>query len=69
MMERASILVGKCYRDDQGVVYEVTSYDGENVQFVAHARSDAAATIGQKGAEPWQIFLHKLQGEVACPPA
>lgn len=68
-MERASILVGKCYRDDRDAVYEVTSYDGKNVRFVVRARSDEGATIGQERAEPWSIFLQRLQGEVACPPA
>ncbi|MCW5737947.1 MAG: hypothetical protein KIS73_27750 [Enhydrobacter sp.] len=67
MMEKASIMVGKCYRDDDGVVYRVTSHDPRTVQFVAHGRLDAGAASGQQGTEPWETFLEKVQGEVACP--
>jgi hypothetical protein len=65
MMERASILPGKCYLDSRGVVYEVTSCDGQNVQFLVRAEPGAAS--GRHGSEPWETFLQKLQGEVLCP--
>ncbi len=68
MMEQASILAGKCYRDSRGVVYEVKSYDGQSVQFTAHSSIDRAAGSKREGAEPWHRFLQDLQGEVPCPP-
>ncbi|WP_428659394.1 hypothetical protein [Reyranella sp.] len=67
MMERASILAGKCYRDSRGTVYEVTAYDGENVHFVAHGSIDRSPASKSEGAEPWHRFLEDLQQEVQCP--
>lgn len=67
MMERASILVGKCYRNSSGVTYEVTSYDGLQVHFVVRAGADGPSPAGRRGAEPWEVFLHEVQGEVPCP--
>lgn len=67
MMEQTSILVGRCYRDRGGVVYRVTSYDGQRVQFVVHPSVNTAGANGRPTSEDWQPFLQKLQGEVACP--
>jgi len=67
MMERASILAGKCYRDSGGVVYEVTSYDARNVQFLVRAGAAPVGTPAHPASEPWETFLQKLQGEVTCP--
>lgn len=67
MMEQASILAGKCYRDRRGVVYEVRGYDGQSVQFVAYSSIDRATANKREGAEPWHRFLQDLQGEVPCP--
>lgn len=66
MMEKASILAGKCYRDGDGVVYEVVSYDGDRVRFVAHPGAGSPSPGRQQGSEPWRSFLQKLQGEVPC---
>jgi hypothetical protein len=35
-MERASILVGKCYRDTFGAVYRVEGYDGNEVRYAVY---------------------------------
>lgn len=67
MMERHSILPGKCYRDSFGVIYRVVSFDGNEVQCILHHRNDRGVLVEHAHSEPWASFLEDLQNEVECP--
>jgi len=45
MMERHSILVGKCYRDRLGAIYKVVGFDGNGVRCVLYHRNDRGGFI------------------------
>ena len=66
-MDRASILVGKCYRDAFGAIYRVEGYDGNEVRYVVYHRNSRRLLSERQHAEPWVHFLADLQGEVQCP--
>ena len=50
MMERHSILPGKCYRDSFGVTYKVVSFDGNEVQCILYDRTERGGAHGKLGA-------------------
>ena len=66
-MQRASILVGKCYRDTFGAIYRVVGYDGNEVRCVLYHRTDQGRLVEREHSETWANFLEDLLGEVACP--
>ena len=66
-MERASILVGKCYQDAFGATYRVVSYDGNEVRYVLYHSTNQRSQVEREHAETWAAFLDDLQGEVECP--
>jgi hypothetical protein len=48
-MDRASIRLGKCYRDTFGAVYKVKGYDGNEVRYAVY-------DLTQRGKlTEWQI--------------
>jgi hypothetical protein len=59
-MERASILVEKCYQDTFGAIYRV-------VRYVLYHPTDQRSQVEREHAETWATFLDDLQGEVECP--
>ena len=67
MMERMSILVGKCYRDAFGATYRVQGYDGNEVRYVVYDRDNRGLLTERQHVEPWANFLADLQSEVECP--
>ena len=69
MMERHSILAGKCYRDSFGAIYRVVGFDGSQVQCILYDRGERGVLVEREHSEPWASFLEDLQGEVACPAA
>ena len=68
-MERASILVGKCYQDLSGGICRVVSYDGNEVRYVLYCSSDECGQVEREHGKSWTAFLDLLQGEVKCPPS
>jgi hypothetical protein len=66
-MERASILVGKCYQDTFGAIYRVVRYNGNEVRYVLYHPTDQRSQVEREHAETWATFLDDLQGEVECP--
>ena len=67
MIERHSILAGKCYRDSFGAIYRVVGFDGNGVRCILYHRNDRGMLVEREHAESWAIFLEDLQGEVECP--
>jgi hypothetical protein len=63
MMERHSILAGKCYRDSFGAIYRVVGFDGNGVL----DRNDRGLLVERQHFEAWSSFLEDLEGEVQCP--
>ena len=66
-MERASILVGKCYRDTFGAVYRVEGYDGNEVRYAVYDFTYRGKLTERQHSEAWANFLAGLEGEVECP--
>jgi hypothetical protein len=69
MMERHSILAGKCYRDSFVAIYRVVGFDGNQVQCILYDRGERGALVEREHSESWISFLEDLQGEVECPAA
>jgi hypothetical protein len=67
MMQRHSILAGKCYRDRLGAIYRVVGFDGNGVQCVLYHRTDQGGFVEREHSQSWPDFLEDLQGEVECP--
>lgn len=67
MMERHSIMAGKCYRDSFGAVYKVVGFDGIRVQCMLYHRTEQGGVFEREHTERWETFLEDLQGEVVCP--
>ena len=67
MMQRHSILAGKCYRDRLGAIYRVVGFDGKGVQCVLYHRTDQGGFVEREHSQSWPDFLEDLQGEVECP--
>jgi hypothetical protein len=67
MMERHSILAGKCYRDSFGAIYRVVGFEGNGVQCILFDRNDKGMLIERQHSEAWSSFLEDLEGEVQCP--
>jgi hypothetical protein len=60
MMQRHSILAGKCYRDTFGAIYRVVGFDGNGVQCVLYHRTARGALVEREHAETWANFLEDL---------
>jgi hypothetical protein len=69
MMQRHSILAGKCYRDTLGAVYRVVGFDGNGVQCVLYHPTGQGAFAEREHSQSWADFLEDLQAEVECPPS
>jgi len=67
MMQRHSILAGKCYRDRLGAIYRVVGFDGNGVQCILYHRRDQGGFDEREHSQSWSDFLEDLQGEVKCP--
>ena len=67
MMQRHSILAGKCYRDTLGAIYRVVGFDGNGVQCVLYHLTDQGALVEREHSESWADLLDDLRGEVECP--
>jgi hypothetical protein len=67
MMQRHSILAGKCYRDRLGAIYRVVGFDGNGVQCILYHRRDQSGFDEREHSQSWPDFLEDLQGEVECP--
>jgi hypothetical protein len=67
MMQRRSILAGKCYRDRLGAIYRVVGFDGNGVQCVLYHPTDQGGFVEREHSQSWPDFLEDLQGEVKCP--
>src|ERR1044072_7899568 len=67
MMQRHSIIAGKCYRDRLGAIYRVVGFDGNGVLCVLYHRTDHGGFAEREHSERWPDFLEDLQGEVECP--
>jgi hypothetical protein len=67
MMQRHSILAGRCYRDSFGAIYRVVGFDGNVVQCILFHRNDRGVLVEREHSESWSNFLEDLQGEVQCP--
>jgi hypothetical protein len=67
MMQRHSILAGRCYRDRRGAIYRVVGFDGNGVQCVLYHRTDRGGFVEREHSQSWPDFLEDLQGEVECP--
>ena len=66
-MQRASILVGKCYRDSFGAIYRVEAYDGNEVRYAVYDLTNRGRLAERQHSEAWADFLADLQSEVECP--
>jgi hypothetical protein len=66
-MQRASILVGKCYQDTFGAIYRIEGYDGNEVRYVVYHVNDRGMLVERQNSETWSNFLEDLLREVDCP--
>ena len=55
MMQRHSILAGKCYRDRLGAIYRVVGFDRNGVLCVH--RTDQGGFVEREHSESWPNFL------------
>jgi hypothetical protein len=67
IMQRHSILAGKCYLDRLGAIYRVAGFDGNGLQCVLYHRRDQGGFDEREHSQSWSGFLEDLQGEVECP--
>ena len=67
MMQRYSILAGKCYRDRLGAIYRVVGFAGNGVQCVLYHHTDHSGLVEREHFQSWPDFLEDLQEEVECP--
>jgi hypothetical protein len=66
-MKRASILVGKCYRDTFGAIYRIEGYDKNEVRYVVYDRTSRGMLTERQHLEAWADFLADLESQVECP--
>jgi hypothetical protein len=66
-MGRASIRLGKCYRDTFGAVYKVEGYDGNEVRYAVYGLTHRGKLTERQHSESWANFLADLESEVECP--
>jgi hypothetical protein len=67
MMQRHSILAGKCYRDRLGAIYRVVGFDGNGVQCILYHRRDQGGFDEREHSQSWSDFLEDLQGRSNVP--
>ena len=63
-MEQASILIGNCYRDRAGRIFEVKAIAKDVVTLVAFQPDGTRAA---ESSLPIKAFLEKAEGQVPCP--
>ena len=70
MMQRHSILAGKCYRDRLGAIYRVVGFDGNGVQCILYHRRTKAASTNESipRAGPTSLRTFKGRSNVPLPP-
>jgi hypothetical protein len=63
MMQRHSILAGKCYRDRLGAIYRVVGFDGKGVQCVLYHRTDQGGSSNESilSARPTSLRTFKVR--------
>jgi hypothetical protein len=66
-MDRASIRLGKCYRDTFGAVYKVEGYDGNDVRYAVFGLTHRGKIAARQHSESWAKFLADLESEIDCP--
>jgi len=66
-MDPNSILVGNCYRDRFGAVFEVKTIDKGYVTFAEYQKSDGGGSSASKQTVPLTKFVQNLESQVPCP--
>jgi hypothetical protein len=66
-MERYSILVGNCYLDSVGVIYEVKSIQEGQTTVLIYQDAATGGQLKQETTMLMKDFLDDLQGQVPCP--
>jgi hypothetical protein len=66
-MDRASIRLGKCYRDTFGAVYKVEGYDGNEVRYAVYDLTQRGQLTEWQHSQSWADFLADLESEIECP--
>jgi len=66
-MDPNSILVGNCYRDRFGAVFEVKLIDKGYVTVAAYQKTEGAGASASKQTVPLTKFVQDLESQVPCP--
>jgi hypothetical protein len=66
-MNPSSILVGNCYQDRFGAVFEVKGLEKGYVTFLEYQKTESGGSSVSQQTLPLMKFVQNLEGQVPCP--